>query len=157
MVDSPLATVAQLRVKPGITADITDATLADALETVSAVARGEAPPAGDLWDIEAAPNTTGHIPARVRVVVLEAAKRRVLNPDAYVQENSGDYGYRRAEGTEGADYFTAAELRILRDYQGSATGGLSTIRMTRSDLIPQDSSYYVDTNDGGRALPWSYS
>lgn len=156
MVATPLASAADLRVRLAGT-EVADGLIDAVLADVSDLARDEAGGVGVAWDVDwtaavvTVPATTA-VPASVRVVVLDAARRRVLNPDAYVSESVGDYTYRRAEGTEGDATFTDAELKTLRGFRSTGTG-LGSIRMERPGLY-EAAIAYRPTNMEGDPLPW---
>lgn len=140
--------------------EVEDAQLQAALEDISALARYEARPAGALWSVDwtEGDTATTAVPPSVRVVVLDAARRRLLNPEGYVSEQVGDYAYRRAEGTEGDSAFTDDELRKLHDLRHSGTGlrGFGSIRVERPGLLEAayDEVRYLPTNMQGDPLPW---
>lgn len=122
-----------------------------ALADVSDLARDEAGSAGLAWDVASVETP---VPPGVRVVVLDAARRRLLNPDAYVSETVGDYSYRRAEGAEGTSVFTDDELRVLRGYRSSGTG-LGSLQIVRPGLYEASVDQYLPTNMEGDPLPWT--
>lgn len=67
------------------------------------------------------------IPARIKRVALEVAKRAYLNPNGYRSESLADYSYTRGgDVARSGVYLTSAERQAVR---GAA--GLSTVRSVK--------------------------
>lgn len=153
MVDTPLVDgTADLALRLGEEFTVSEAVMLAAIADVSVLARAEAGDVGETWD--AASGSTVPVPARVRVVVLDAARRRITNPDNLISETSGDVSYRRFDSTDTTEVFYKNELEMLRSYRGTVRG-LGSIRMERDGLREAaESGGFVETNMPGDPIPW---
>lgn len=94
------------------------------LDAVSAWARSVS---GQAW----AEAPVG-VPSDVMYVVLAAARRVLVNPDGVTQESMGPFS--KSYDKPPKDFFTVAELAILKRYrEKSAGGGLFTVGFTRGE------------------------
>lgn len=92
------------------------------LSSVSAWARAVS---GQSW-----PEITG-VPSDVKYVVLAAARRTLRNPDGVTAESMGPFS--KTYDKPPANFFTPAELSILKRYRPKANSGLFTIGFTRGE------------------------
>jgi hypothetical protein len=75
-------------------------------------------------------------------VTLGAAQRNYTNPDSVIQEATGPFSRRYADGSTGV-YLTKAELDIVRRFRPSG-GDLWTLR-TERDGVDAETIWYSDT------------
>lgn len=148
----PLASTDQFADWLGVTLTGSDLTRADSiLVAASSLVRSEA---GRTWEDETVPDD-------VVAVVLQAAERKYRNPAGETQKTVGDvsvsYGNSAAVGL----YLTDDEKIVVRRYRETASGGLWTLRTTRTDPNGEgdlgtlyDDTWYMDTNLSGTKLPW---
>ncbi|MGH8921928.1 MAG: hypothetical protein ACRD0H_26895, partial [Actinomycetes bacterium] len=103
---APLATLEQLKARPGITITGPDAEARalTALVDASNLVRAELPPA--LLD--------GTVPPAVVTIVCQAAGRAVRNPEGYQSETAGQYTYRYGDDATSGVYLTEHDHKILR-------------------------------------------
>lgn len=136
-----LASVTDLEARLGLDPDtLVDANLARAraaLADASALVRMEA---RRTWVNEAGALTT--VPDAVVRVVLGAARRTYINPDAAIQESAGPFARRLSESDTGV-YLTRAELDIVRRFRPSG-GELWTLR-TERDGDESNTIWYQDS------------
>lgn len=98
------------------------------VSTVSAWARAVS---GQGW-----PDAPTGVPSDVRYVVLAASRRVLRNPDGVVSESMGPFS--KSYDKPPAEFFTQAELSILKRYRPKAgSGGLFTIGFTRGEKANQ--------------------
>lgn len=95
------------------------------ISTVSAWARSAS---GQLW-----PDAPTGVPSDVRFVVLAAARRTLRNPDGLVSESAGPFS--KNYGPPPANFFTPAELSILKRYRPKSGNGLFTVGFTRGESL----------------------
>lgn len=92
------------------------------LQVVSAWARAVS---GQEWSGSAG------VPSDVKFVVLAAARRVLRNPDGVTAESMGPFS--RSYDKPPVDFFTPAELAILKRYRPSASRGLFTVGFSRGE------------------------
>lgn len=93
------------------------------LSAVSSWARAIA---GQVW--LSAPD----VPSDVKHVVLAASRRTLRNPDGVTAESMGPFS--KSYDRPPTNFFTPAELSILKRYRSKASsGGLTTIGFTRGE------------------------
>jgi hypothetical protein len=135
-----LASVTDLEARLGLDPDtLVEANLARAraaLADASALVRMEA---RLTWVDEGGALTV--VPDAIVRVVLGAARRGYLNPDAAVQETAGPFSRRLSESNTGV-YLTKAEADIARRYR--PTGQLWTLR-TERDGDESNTIWYQDS------------
>ncbi|GAA4527465.1 hypothetical protein [Amycolatopsis samaneae] len=114
----PLATLTQLKARPGVTITGPDAEARalTALVDASNLVRAELPP--DLL--------SPTVPPAVVTVVCQAARRAVRNPEGYQSETAGQYTYRYGDDTTTGVYLTDAEHKVLR--RVGRRSGLRSVR-----------------------------
>lgn len=93
------------------------------LAHVSAWARAVA---GQAWA-----NAPTGVPSDVRYVVLAATRRTLRNPDGVTAESMGPFS--KTYDKPPADFFSRAELSILKRHRPSAKSGLFTIGFGRGE------------------------
>jgi hypothetical protein len=94
------------------------------ISTVSAWARAVS---GKLW-----PDAPAGVPSDVMYVVLSASRRVLKNPDGVIAESMGPFS--KTYDKPPADFFTPAELSILKRYRAKGNNGLFTIGFTRGEV-----------------------
>lgn len=92
------------------------------LSAVSAWARAVS---GQSW-----PETAG-VPSDVKYVVLAASRRTLRNPDNLTAESMGPFS--KQYDKPPAQFFSPAELAILKRYRPKANSGLFTVGFTRGE------------------------
>lgn len=92
------------------------------LSSVSAWARAVS---GQSWSV------SSEVPSDVRYVVLAASRRTLRNPDGVTAESMGPFS--KSYDRPPADFFSPAELSILKRYRPKASRGLTTIGFTRGE------------------------
>lgn len=92
------------------------------ISSVSAWARAVS---GQSW-----PEITG-VPSDVKYVVLAATRRVLRNPDGVTSESMGPFS--KTYDKPPANFFTPAELSILKRYRPKANSGLFTVGFTRGE------------------------
>ena len=94
---------------------------------VAAVSAWARAVAGQEWS--AAP---AGVPSDVKYVVLAASRRTLRNPDGVTAESMGPFS--KSYDKPPAEFFTPAELSILKRYRPKASGhGLFTLGFTRGE------------------------
>jgi hypothetical protein len=93
------------------------------IATVSAWARSIS---GKLWPDAAS------VPSDVMYVVLSASRRSLKNPDGVIAESMGPFS--KTYDKPPANFFTPAELSILKRYRTKGSNGLFTIGFTRGEV-----------------------
>ncbi len=136
-----LASVAELEARLGLDPDTLETTnlgrARAALADASALVRLEA---RRTW-VDATGALTA-VPDAIARVVLGAARRGYVNPDAAIQDSAGPFARRLAESEVGV-YLTEAELAIVRRFR--PTGGeLWTLR-TQRDEDESNTIWYQDS------------
>lgn len=103
---APLATLDQLKARPGITLPSPDAEARalTALVDASNLVRAELPPA----------LLVGTVPPAVVTIVCQAAGRAVRNPEGYASETAGQYTYRYGDDAVTGVYLTEHDHKVLR-------------------------------------------
>lgn len=94
------------------------------LATVSAWARSVS---GQSW-----PDAPAGVPSDVMYVVLSASRRTLKNPDGVTAESMGPFS--KSYDKPPTNFFTPAELSILKRYRAKASNGLFTIGFTRGEV-----------------------
>ena len=143
----PLATVAALGLRLGITLAGADAERAAAvLDDASALIRGEA---GAEWlDAEGA---LSGVPAVVESVALAVAYRAFRNPDGVSQTSLGDASVAYDRGTgQAAVYLTRDERRAIR--RAAGTTAVGAIELVSPWAMPAG-DYPVAVAGGGDSIP----
>jgi len=103
---APLATLEQLKARPGVilTGPDADARALTALVDASNLVRAELPPALLI----------GPVPPAVVTIVCQAAGREVRNPEGYQSETAGQYTYRYGDDAATGVYLTKHDHKVLR-------------------------------------------
>jgi hypothetical protein len=114
----PLATLAQLKARPGITLTGPDAEARalTALVDASNLVRAELPPA----------LLTPTVPPAVVTIVCQAAGRAVRNPEGFSSETAGQYTYRYGDDATSGVYLTEHDHKVLRRL--ARRSGLRSVR-----------------------------
>ena len=94
------------------------------VSTVSAWARAVS---GQSW-----PDAPTGVPSDVMYVVLSASRRTLKNPDGVTAESMGPFS--KTYDKPPTNFFTPAELAILKRYRAKASNGLFTIGFTRGEV-----------------------
>ena len=116
------------------------------ISTVSAWARSVS---GQTW-----PDSAG-VPSDVKYVVLAASRRTLRNPDGVVSESMGPFS--KSYDRPPTNFFTPAELSILRRYRPKAgSGGLFTIGFTRNEKANARMMTHLFFDNEGDPLPCFY-
>jgi hypothetical protein len=92
--------------------------------TVSAWARAVS---GQIW-----PNAPTGVPSDVMYVVLSASRRTLRNPDGVVSEAMGPFS--KSYDKPPADFFSPAEIAILKRYRAKGNNGLFTVGFSRGEV-----------------------
>lgn len=116
------------------------------ISTVSAWARSVS---GQVWSDSAG------VPSDVKYVVLAASRRTLRNPDGVVSESMGPFS--KSYDRPPTNFFTPAELAILKRYRPKAGGGgLWTIGFTRGEKANARMMVHLFLDDEGDPLPCFY-
>lgn len=114
------------------------------LSSVSAWARSVS---GQAWSV------SSDVPSDVKYVVLAAARRSLRNPDGVTAESMGPFS--KSYDRPPTDFFTPAELAILKRYRPKASRGLTTIGFTRGEEAnPKIMRHYLLFDGVGDPLPY---
>lgn len=121
-----LASVADLQVLMKRTFTGSDLDQAEmVVATVSAWARAVS---GQDW-----PDAPSGVPSDVKYVVLAASRRSLINPDGVVSESMGPFS--KTYDKPPRDFFTVAELALLKRYRPKSNNGLFTVGFTRGEKV----------------------
>lgn len=113
------------------------------LSSVSAWARSVS---GQEWPV------ASEVPSDVKYVVLAASRRSLRNPDGVISESMGPFS--KSYDKPPSDFFTPAELAILKRYRPKASRGLTTIGFTRGERANQRMMVsHLFFNDDSDPLP----
>jgi hypothetical protein len=93
------------------------------IATVSAWARSVS---GQAWSDPAG------VPSDVKFVTLSASRRTLRNPDGVVSEAMGPFS--KTYDKPPTNFFSPAELAILKRYRAKASNGLFTVGFTRGEV-----------------------
>ncbi len=121
---NPLASVSDLERLMKRTFSGADLDQADIIiDAVSAWARGVS---GQPW-----PDAPVGVPSDVMYVVLSAARRVLVNPDGVTQESMGPFS--KSYDKPPKNFFTLAELAILKRHRPRLNNGLFTVGFSRGE------------------------
>ncbi|WP_410648161.1 hypothetical protein [Amycolatopsis sp. cmx-4-54] len=141
---APLASLAQLKARPGvvIVGSDAEARALTALVDASNLVRAELPPA----------LLTGPVPPAAVTVVCQAAGRAVRNPQGFESETAGQYSYRYGDAATSGVYLTEDERTLLRRI--SRRSGLRSVRTPYAAAPDNSAPYSLPVAGHSEPFPW---
>lgn len=104
------------------------------------------------------PWTAFNVPPLVKTIVIQAARRHVVNMHGLIQSRAGDETlvYPDLEGQAGTVFLTDAEIKLLHAFRGGAGfGSIGTTAWSPPSGRKRRSGVgYVPTGGGGAPHPW---